>query len=464
MNKQFGLWLLLILSLLLTPRMATAQRQPARDGRMSANSLKTIHLQTDKQSHHELPGFDLADAQELMFQRLQELRDLHQLQDQVQKLLKDRNFLDNINKQHISESDLKRLHELMYKGKGVSQDSNWEPFLRQAAKWQNWDQRQIERLRDWAKRAEHMSPAPSDPDSPQTGGPAVSSPSSIAPPNLPAPPPSLPSQTEPEPEPEPSLLDQMKEESTKWLMDNLDDVGGNVLEAITQMDGREEFTPLAELLRSVRQPDFSDLNINEKSFFPTRQVGALAHSLSDVGDYLHQPGGVLSEMRSFFRNASVPSLPRLGSPSISLPAASTPDGEGWTPALLSLLMLGTIVLFLCKSGFRLQSAGSGKGDEWRLGSWPVSPGSVSTRQDVIRAFEYLALLCFGPAAAACHHRTLAEGLAEQDRNNPGRRQASEMLAWLYEQARYAPAEDALSAEQLSDARHALCLLAGVTAP
>jgi hypothetical protein len=93
----------------------------------------------------------------------------------------------------------------------------------------------------------------------------------------------------------------------------------------------------------------------------------------------------------------------------------------------------------------------------------VSPQSVSTRQDVVRAFEYLALLCLGLSAAACHHRELAERLAQQDSGNPKRRQAAEMLAWLYEQARYAPDAEALSQEELTDARHALCCLAGVTA-
>jgi hypothetical protein len=123
-----------------------------------------------------------------------------------------------------------------------------------------------------------------------------------------------------------------------------------------------------------------------------------------------------------------------------------------------------IVVLLCRRGLAARSQlGSGEGNEWRLGPWPVSPGNVSTRQDVIRAFEYLALLCFGPAAGACHHRELADRLALQDSGNPARRQAAEMLAWLYEQARYAPAGEALSPEHLSDARHALCLLAGVTA-
>lgn len=438
MNKRFGLWLLL--PLLLLPPTAIAQNT--------------------KQSHHNLPGFDLSNAQDLMAQRLQELRELRQLQDQVQELLKDRDFLNNL-KQHISEPELNRLREKLLKGNGLGQDRSWEPFLRQAADRQKWDTRQIERLRAWAKRAERQAPAPTDLGW-QPGRDTAASPAPPIPaPSFPTPPPSLPPLTETPPEP--SLLDRMKEESTKWLMDNLDDAGGSVLDALTQMDGRDELSPLADLVRSLRQPDFSSLNLNENSLFPTQQVGSLAHSLSNVGNYLHQQGGVWGEIRSFFRNAPAPSLPHFGRPSVSVPASSIPDGEGLLPALLSLLMLGTIVLFLVKSGFRFKSAGSGERTEWRLGPWPVSPSGVSTRQDVIRAFEHLALLCFGPAAAVCHHHRLGERLAEQDGDNPGRRQAAEMLAWLYEQARYAPTEDALSPEQLSDARHALCLLAGVTA-
>ncbi len=438
MNKRFGLWLLL--PLLLLPPQATAQNS--------------------KRSHREVPGFDLANAQELMAQRLQELRELRQLHDQVQELLKDQEFLDQI-KQQFKDSDLQRLREKMYKGKGLNQDPSWKHLLDQAAVRQKLNPRQLELLRGWAERAEQKTPATSVPGLSQDRAPAASAPTPIAPTGTSIPPPSLPPL--PEPEPEPSLLDRMKEQSTKWLMDNLDDVGDNVLEALTQMDGREDLTPLTELLRSIRQPDFSGLNLNENSLFPTQQVGSLAHSLSKVGDYLHQQSGVWGEVRSFLRDAPVPSLPHLDGPAVSMPASSALDGESWAPALLSLLMLGTMFVLLCKIGFGFKSAGSGEGSEWRLGPWPVPPSCVSTRQDVIRAFEYLALLCFGPAAAACHHHTLAERLAEQDSGNPGRRQAAEMLAWLYEQARYAPAEDALSAEQVSDARHALCLLAGVTA-
>ena len=100
---------------------------------------------------------------------------------------------------------------------------------------------------------------------------------------------------------------------------------------------------------------------------------------------------------------------------------------------------------------------------WRLGPWPVSPSAVSTRRNLVRAFEHLALLCLEPDACTCHHRRLADRLAAQDESKPARRQAAELLGWLYEQARYAPADASLSPDELVEARHALCFLAGVTA-
>ena len=188
----------------------------------------------------------------------------------------------------------------------------------------------------------------------------------------------------------------------------------------------------------------------------------LSNYLPKVGEFLHEQRGAWDEVRSIFRVAPVPSLPRFGNSSATRSATAT--GDGWAPALLSILMLGLIVLLMCKMAARSQAqAGAGEAEPWRLGSWPVSPSAVATRQDVIRAFEYLALLCLGSAAGTCHHRELAERLAEQDSSNPARRQAAEMLACFYEQARYAPAGESLSQEELTDARHALCYLAGVTA-
>jgi hypothetical protein len=61
---------------------------------------------------------------------------------------------------------------------------------------------------------------------------------------------------------------------------------------------------------------------------------------------------------------------------------------------------------------------------------------VATREELIRAFEYLSLLRCGEPARAWHHRAIAACLGGTESE---RRAAAERLAALYEQARYAPA-------------------------
>jgi hypothetical protein len=96
-----------------------------------------------------------------------------------------------------------------------------------------------------------------------------------------------------------------------------------------------------------------------------------------------------------------------------------------------------------------------------LGPWPVRPEAVGTRHDLVRAFEYLAVLRLGPAARSQNHREIAERLGAADVRQRG---AAERLAALYEQARYAPPEEELPTEDLAAARAALTHLAGAAAP
>ncbi|MHB1425631.1 MAG: hypothetical protein ACYC3I_20880 [Gemmataceae bacterium] len=433
MNERCGLWLLLALSLLLPPRISAAQP-------------RSRVAEPPKQSHHDLPGgIDLDNPQEMLAQRLQQLRQRRQLQDQVQSLLKDPKILDRVKKQ-FSEEDLRHLMKKM--SKGLGQDGDWERLLQQAGSGQKLDRRQIDLLlRSWdglLKREElklptvgefsGMMPDPAKPDPPSS--PSTPTADFSTPPTLPAP---------------PSVFERLEADTTKWVMENLDEFGSDALEALTQAGKKEEGAPFAELLRSLRQHDFSGLHPGEPAL-------ELSRHLPNVGDFFHRHAGAWGEARSLFRGVK---MPHLGSPSVSVPLAVAADGDTWATGLLALLMLGAIVLFLCKAGLGAATRFDA-GEEWRLGPWPVPPDGVSTRQDVIRAFEHLVLLCLGPAASACHHRALAERLAELDRGNPARRQAAETLAWLYEQARYAPAGESLSQCQLIDARHALCFLAGVT--
>ena len=60
-----------------------------------------------------------------------------------------------------------------------------------------------------------------------------------------------------------------------------------------------------------------------------------------------------------------------------------------------------------------------------------------TREQLIAAFEYLALLKYGPSAAHWNHRAVAERLGA----DAAARDDAECLANLYERARYAPDAD-----------------------
>jgi hypothetical protein len=215
--------------------------------------------------------------------------------------------------------------------------------------------------------------------------------------------------------------------------------------------------PLADIMREIRKTELPTDSFAE-------QASGWSSYLPDAGKLMRESDGIWNEMGSVLGHVPKPSLSGFGgSATTSLPT-STAAGGGWLPMLLVLALGGVSVFLVWRLSWRLPSpADDPELEPWRLGSWPVSPGGVSTRHDLVGAFEYLALLCLGPAASTCHHRELAQRLAAQDSDNPARRQAAEMLACLYEQARYAPPGESLSPGELTDARHALCLLAGVTA-
>src|SRR5689334_10090320 len=92
MNNRFWLWLLPIACLSPAPPDATAQ--DIKSGGPG------IRLPANKESHRELPGGPDMDAgPEMMAERLRELRQLHQLQDQIQGLLKDPDFKNRLHNQ-----------------------------------------------------------------------------------------------------------------------------------------------------------------------------------------------------------------------------------------------------------------------------------------------------------------------------------------------------------------------------
>src|SRR5690606_32632992 len=118
------------------------------------------------------------------------------------------------------------------------------------------------------------------------------------------------------------------------------------------------------------------------------------------------------------------------------PEAPSADNVGNAFALVVWLVVGGVaVLVLWKMRDLFQRDGADEVKPWRLGRWPVRPGQVSTREELVAAFEYLACLLLGSGGAYRHHRELAREMGEK---LPEHRESADRLARLYEQARYAP--------------------------
>lgn len=131
-------------------------------------------------------------------------------------------------------------------------------------------------------------------------------------------------------------------------------------------------------------------------------------------------------------------------------------GGAWVPLLVVLLVVLAIVVWLKLKhmGDPVPAAAVAGG----LGPWPVDPRDINTREDVVKAFEYLSVLTCGPAAKNWTHGTIAEALADLASTHE---ETAVMLARLYELARYAPLDEPLTRDELLEARRLACALAGV---
>jgi hypothetical protein len=189
--------------------------------------------------------------------------------------------------------------------------------------------------------------------------------------------------------------------------------------------------------------------------------GGLASSLGRWNQLAKQ-GKWFSQSWAQLRRLELPSWPSLGFSGIRLGGTSSggPGGAGLRgsgQALAWLLTLGigvvvAVAVWKLLARYVVWGGSVTPADSWRLGPWPVAPAAVASRADLIRAFEYLALLLLGREARSWNHRDIATrlGSAEADR-----------LATLYEQARYAPNAEPLPEEAVAEFRRDLCLLAGV---
>jgi len=130
----------------------------------------------------------------------------------------------------------------------------------------------------------------------------------------------------------------------------------------------------------------------------------------------------------------------------------------WTPVfLLGLVIVGILLGFWLKNA-RFRSLDSERFGLSGLGPWPLDPRQISTREDVVKAFEYLSVLICGPSARTWTHTTIADALSELAVTQA---ETARLLARLYELARYAPPNEPLPRDALAEARQLVCRLAGV---
>jgi len=128
-----------------------------------------------------------------------------------------------------------------------------------------------------------------------------------------------------------------------------------------------------------------------------------------------------------------------------------------------LLLLLFVVVMVVVIWYQLKNR-IGKSDSLAfagagIGAWPVDPRAINSREEVVKAFEYLSVLICGPSARNWTHGTIAAALADLATRHE---RTALMLARLYELARYAPLDEPLTHNELIEARKLVCTLAGVS--
>jgi hypothetical protein len=256
-------------------------------------------------------------------------------------------------------------------------------------------------------------------------------PAAMAPPSAPPP-----------PEPDEDRL-------ARWTRDVLEEVDQTTVGDFLR-DSPAWQRGLEQLERSIHLPQgkFDWLGrIPENWRLPQGLAGRLgAWPMSRLPEF-SLPRWRLSAPR-FNLNLGLGGGPRLGG-GPSFGGGSINDGLFW---VLAALLLGLLAFFFYRQLGRSAAPALAARD---LGPWPVDPARVSTRGELVRAFEYLARLILGDQVLTWNHRAVALKLGDAALPTAASGAAARELAELYELARYTPGDEALAAEHRTAARRHL---------
>ena len=348
------------------------------------------------------------------------------------KFLQDKKFLESM-KGQISPEEIEQLKAKLDAGKFSTNDKGFRDLLEKARTRPDLGPQERTDLDRFAEKVAKpdLGPIPPGPNpilEIQQGEPRIPPPSE----NLPG---ATPWQRDPS-------------RSNDWIKGGLDGFIKNMDQWVDTPSGKSWAESLKNLAGRADAGRASTANLGERTSALSRWMGQMSGRNANV-----QPPR--------FGNPSLPNMPSLGTPSASLSGGSLAGSGSVLVVLLGLLLLG-LILWRGRDWLTgLRDAGR---SAWKIGPWPVRPEDVTTRGDLVRAFEYLALLCLGPAARTCHHLELGRQIGGQPAlDAERRRESATALSRIYERARYTPDQEPLPGEDLRQARRELAYLAGAKA-
>ena len=155
---------------------------------------------------------------------------------------------------------------------------------------------------------------------------------------------------------------------------------------------------------------------------------------------------------------ALPVIGELPAPNIVVP--EVPDGADSAPQSLRTVATWVLFALLCLVvGWKMlrwsKQSGAPTNAVTNIGDWPVRPEAVSTRTELVQAFDYLALLTLGLTVQSWNHHAVARRWRDEA---PSCAATAQALAVLYEQARYTDGADALPDAERERARRSLLQL------
>jgi hypothetical protein len=214
---------------------------------------------------------------------------------------------------------------------------------------------------------------------------------------------------------------------------------------------------------------FAGMNMSSESGNPSwfeKRLGLTGEKIDKVANRLAPERWVAKMQGILPEGVNMPSVSLGGlqggfSNAAQASAEAARSDQGWNLVLvLIVLALGLFGFWKWTSWYKRREALAREAG-LRLGPWPVVPGRVRTAAELIKAFEYLSVLCLGRVARTWNHREIAKNFSHTKAGADAEHmQAAEALASIYEQARYSPLGASLPESDLSQARRYLTLLAG----